>query len=465
MSSDRFSRRRFLKKSTLAALSLAGLGAVTPTTAANAQSGTIAIGYGRLRRDPDGILDLPRGFKYRIISRSGDVMTDGLRVPHRPDGMAAFAGPRGYTVLVRNHELGPEPASMGAFGDKNKRLSRVKPESFYDYGFGRMPGLGGTTTLIYDPASRRLVSQFLSLAGTYKNCAGGPTPWGSWISCEESVVRAGGDTEKDHGYAFEVPATDRPALADPVPLKAMGRFNREAVCVDPRTSIVYQTEDLGDGLLTRFIPDTPRRLAAGGRLQALAILGQPSRDTRNWPGSETEPFPIGQPLSTKWIDLDEVEAPRNDLRMRGFAAGAALFARGEGIWFGENEFYFTCTSGGPDQYGQIFRYRPSPLEGTAGETANPGTLELFLQPADKTDLENCDNLTIAPWGDLVVCEDGPGDNHLVGVRPDGACYKIARNATGPTEMCGACFSPSGDVLFANLQVPGLTVAITGPWQG
>lgn len=462
MASDRFSRRRFLKQSALATLGLTGLGRVAfgaaETKAAHA-------GYGPLLRDSAGILDLPRGFSYRVISRAGEVMTDGLLVPRQPDGMGAFAGPRGTTILIRNHELGPEPASNGAFGSKYNRLDKVKPESFYDYGFGRLPGLGGTTTLVYDTQSGRLVTQFLSLAGTHRNCAGGPTPWGSWITCEETVTRAGADAEKDHGYAFEVPATDRPALAEPIPLKAMGRFNREAVCVDPRTGIVYQTEDVADGLITRFIPDTPRRLAAGGRLQALAIFEEPSRDTRNWGKTGAEPFPNGLPVATRWIDLDQVEAPENDLRIRGFQAGAARFARGEGIWFGDREFYFTCTSGGPDQFGQIFRYRPSPQEGTPGESEQPGTLELFLQPGDNTDLENCDNMTIAPWGDLVVCEDGPGDNHLVGVRLDGTCYKIARNATGPTEICGACFSPAGDVLFANLQAPALTVAISGPWQG
>lgn len=461
MAPDRFSRRRFLKQSALATLGLTGIGKL----ALGATEGAAPARYGTLIRDSAGILDLPRDFSYRVISRSGEIMTDGLLVPRQPDGMAAFSGPRGYTILIRNHELGPEPASNGAFGSKYQRLSKVDPESFYDYGFGRLPGLGGTTTLVYDTRSGRLVSQFLSLAGTHKNCAGGPTPWGSWISCEESVTRAGPDTEKDHGYAFEVPATDRPALADPIPLTAMGRFNREAVCVDPRTHIVYQTEDVADGLITRFIPDTPRRLAAGGRLQALAIFEEPSRDTRNWKKTGAEPFPIGRPVATRWIDLDQVEAPKNDLRLRGFRDGAARFARGEGIWFGDAEFYFTCTSGGPDQYGQIFRYRPSPQEGTPAENEQPGTLELFLQPGDNTDLENCDNMTIAPWGDLVVCEDGPGDNHLVGVRSDGTCYMIARNATGATEFCGACFSPEGDVLFANLQGPGLTVAISGPWQG
>ncbi len=460
---DRYSRRRFIKHSALATLGLAGLGRVSIEALAGENNGS--AGYGPLIPDRDGILDLPRNFTYRVISRTGQTMTDGLLVPARPDGMAAFRGPKGRTILIRNHENGAQGPGNGAFGDKYQRLSKVKPASFYDYGYGRAPGLGATTTVVYDAQSGRLVSQFLSLAGTYNNCAGGPTPWGSWISCEENTSRAGGDTEKDHGYAFEVPATTRPGLIAPVPLTAMGRFNREAICVDPRTNIVYQTEDVADGIITRFIPDAPRRLAEGGRLQALAITDHPSRDTRNWDKPVGPPFPVGTPLSTYWVDLDQVEAPENDLRKRGYAAGGAIFARGEGIWFGNRELYFACTSGGPEQVGQIFRYRPSPLEGAPGEAEKPGTLELFLQPNNNSDFERCDNMTVAPWGDLVVCEDGPGDNHLVGVKTNGSCYKIARNAAGQNEVCGACFSPAGDILFANLQVPGLTVAISGPWQG
>ena len=460
------SRRQFLKQSALITLGFTGLSHFAQRVAAvGAREAMNQPGYGPLLPDPKGILDLPGGFSYRIISKAGDVMTDGLLVPGMPDGMAAFKGSRGRTVLVRNHENAPEPASVGAFGGKYERLSKVRPEAFYDFGNGRLPGLGGTTTLVYDTQSGRLVTQFLSLAGTYRNCAGGPTPWGSWITCEETVVRAEGDVEKDHGYNFEVPVTERPALAAPIPLTGMGRFNHEAVCVDPRTGIVYQTEDRPDGLITRYLPNTPGRLLEGGRLQALAIVGQPSRDTRNWESLDAEPFPLTTPVQVEWIDLEGIDAPDDDLRYRGLAAGAALFARGEGMWFGRNELYFACTNGGTKMLGQIFRYRPSPGEGTAREKDSPGTLELFVEPNDGTITENADNLTVAPWGDVIVCEDGSGDNFLVGIKPNGDFYTIARNATGETELAGVCFSPVDGTLFVNLQAPALTLAVTGPWQG
>ncbi|MEZ5276229.1 MAG: DUF839 domain-containing protein [Opitutaceae bacterium] len=462
------SRRRFLKQSALITLGFTGLGHFAQRMAAAGSAEAMNLpGYGPLLPDPKGILDLPGGFTYRIISKAGDIMTDGLLVPKTPDGMGAFAGTNGRTILVRNHENGADPSASGAFGKDYERLSKIEPEAFYDYGNGRMPGLGGTTTLVYDSRSERLVTQFLSLAGTYRNCAGGITPWNTWISCEEAVTLADRDDniEKDHGYNFEVPVTEKPHLADPIPLTAMGRFNHEAVCVDPSTGIVYQTEDRPDGLITRFIPNTPGRLINGGRLQALAIKGDPSRDTRNWEGLDADPFPLGTPFDVEWIDLEEIDAPKDDLRYRGFDSGAARFARGEGMWFGKNEVYFACTNGGAKLLGQIFRYRPSPREGTDRESNQPGTLELFVEPNDGTIIENADNLTVSPWGDVVVCEDGGGDNFLVGIRPNGDCYQIARNATGDTELAGVCFSPVDGTLFVNLQGPGLTLAITGPWQG
>lgn len=216
-------------------------------------------------------------------------MDDGLVVPGKHDGMAAFRGRAGKTILVRNHELSPDDASAGPFGRENELLNRIDPSKLYDRGRGIVPGVGGATTLVYDTASGKLERQYLSLAGTIRNCAGGPTPWGSWISCEETVARAGelGGVEKDHGYNFEVPALAG-GLVDPVPLKAMGRFNHEAIAVDPRSGIVYQTEDRSDALLYRFIPTVRGKMAAGGRLQALMITDAPGMDTRNWP-EETEP--------------------------------------------------------------------------------------------------------------------------------------------------------------------------------
>jgi hypothetical protein len=426
------------------------------------------VGYGPLVPDPHRIIDLPDGFSYRVISREGERMDDGLRVPGNCDGTASFAGPDGRTIIVRNHELLPEDVEFGPFGKKNKLLSRVPADKIYDRGGGEKPTpcLGGTTTIVYDARTGRVERQFLSLAGTIRNCAGGPTQWNTWITCEEDVHRAGEGLALDHGYNFEVPASAEMRLADPVPLSAMGRFYHEAVAVDPRSGIVYQTEDRGDGLIYRFIPEVRDRLALGGRLQALVVADAPSLDTRNWQGPAVR---VGQRMNVTWMDVDEVDSPEDDLRKRGFSGGAAKFARGEGMWYGNDAVYFACTNGGPAKKGQVWRYVPSPYEGTHRAAEAPGTLELFIEPNDGSLVENCDNLTVAPWGDLVLAEDGVGDaavgkQFLVGVTPGGRLYPLARNAQNSAELAGVNFSPDGSTLFVNLFSPGATLAITGPWR-
>jgi secreted PhoX family phosphatase len=254
-------------------------------------------------------------------------------------------------------------------------------------------------------------------------------------------------------------------LANPEPLKALGRFRHEAVAVDPRSGVVYQTEDLNDGCIYRFIPHQAGRLAAGGKLQALAIHDRKSLDTRNWPdGSPGDHHvDVGRSLPVAWVDLDQIDAPDDDLRLRAQAAGAARFARGEGMWYGRDAVYFCCTNGGRIKAGQVWRYVPSPHEGQPGEAGDPGRLELFVEPNDTNLLENGDNITVAPWGDLVICEDGEGIQHLVGVTPAGELYKIGRTRLAHDEFAGATFSPDGRTLFVNLQGAGLTLAITGPW--
>lgn len=423
-------------------------------------------GFGPLLDDPNGIIALPEGFSYRIVSRWGEQMSDGFFVPSRHDGMATFPGPDGMTLLVRNHELTLDAdPEEGPFGADLSLLSRLDPSQIYDGGRDGTPALGGTTTLLYDTRNQRLVSHHLSLAGTLVNCAGGPTPWGSWISCEETTELSGDRFERDHGYNFEVHAGLDGMPVRVEPLREMGRFMHEAIAVHPASGIVYETEDLTDGLLYRFIPNVPGRLAEGGRLQALAIRDQPSRDMRNFTGRTVE---LNAPMEVQWIDVDDVESPENDLRYRGFEAGAARFARGEGIFYGERngrgEVYIACTNGGEARKGQIWRYYPSPAEGTAGEWEQPARIELFVEPNDGTIIENADNLTVAPWGDLVVCEDGTGDDYLVGITPEGEIYPLAHNTNGNGEFAGACFSPDGSTFFVNMQVDGWTLAITGPWR-
>ena len=197
----------------------------------------------------------------------------------------------------------------------------------------------------------------------------------------------------------------------------------------------------------------------------MAVEGDP----RNW--DETA-WRQGDWKSVRWIDLDGVDNPDTDLRLRGHGAGASWFARGEGVFFGKGELYFACTSGGPKFHGQILRYVPSAHESGPGEADAPGRLQLFVEPSDVRMMEMADNLAIAPWGHLVTCEDKiGGTNYLRGVTPEGKVYTLGRNAQqmagakvrGTSELAGVCFSPDGSTLFVNIYTPGCTLAITGPW--
>ncbi len=444
------SRRAFIKQSLAVSAGFMGL--------SNFLINPVMAGGGPMRSDPRQWLELPEGFEAKIISRWGEKMSDGFLVPGKPDGMAAF-NVGGETVIIRNHENTPTPGKYGPYGEDMALFNKVRKEDLFDYGYGKTPGLGGTTTLIFDEGKQEVKEQFLSLAGTYRNCAGGPTPWNNWITCEEDVAVAGEKAETSHGYNFEVPAFGR-KLVKPVPLKAMGRFNHEAICVDPRTGIVYQTEDRGESLIYRFIPSQPGRLEKGGVLQALAVKDQKSLDTRNWNGNLVR---VGDSLEVEWITMDDVESAADDLRMRGHTMGAAVFARGEGMWFGNNEVYFACTNGGSKKGGQVFKYIPGVKEGTPDEKNTPGKLVLFAEPNDTEILKYCDNLTVSPWGDVILVEDSK-NACIRGITPEGKIYTIGRNTGSNSELAGVCFSPSGKTLFVNIQHEGLTFAVTGNWE-
>lgn len=443
------SRRNFLKNAS--AVSAGFLGLHRLCAIAETPAAAVAEPYGPLVKDPDKILDLPRGFSYKLLSQLGDPMTDGYKTPGKPDGMAAFESPAGdgKVVIIRNHELALSMANHGPFEDNSRLPQGFKRPNAYDPGGpGEAPMIGGTTTLVYNEETQELESDFISLIGTDRNCAGGLTPWGTWITCEEPETKfMVTERGQKHGYCFEVHPTTEPDFQRAQPLRAMGRFRHEAVAVDPDTSIVYLTEDLSDGLLYRFVPSEPGKLAAG-KLQALKITGQDGLDT-------TKGFPIGKPAAVEWIDLKNIDAPDNDLRLRGRADGAAIFARGEGMWWGRDAAYFVCTGGGANRSGQIWRYFPKTNE-----------LELYLEPNDHNLLQNGDNINVAPFGDLYICEDAKKEMNMIrGVTKKGEFYDLAGNAYNNSEFAGACFSPSGKTMFVNIQNPGLTLAITGPWTG
>jgi uncharacterized protein len=461
---DSISRRHFLTRSSSVALGFAGLSA---SLARGSTTGLLdalirsddSIGFGALIRDPKGILDLPAGFSYSIFSKIGEAMDDGLRVPGKHDAMGAFpfinddgSIDPDRTIIIRNHEIEDAHKTTGPFKAKGS-LNLIDRSKIYDQGHGR-PSRGGTSTLIYNTKAQALEQHWLSLAGTERNCAGGITPRNSWLTCEETSTVKGERFEQDHGFVFEVPATTTPSLAEPKPIKAMGRFVHEACCTDPRTGIVYMTEDRHDGIIYRYVPNDPDDLHAGGKLEALSIADQPSFDTRNW---DKQSVQVGQRLAVKWIPLDDIQSPKDDLRYRGFDDGAARFARGEGMWWGNDSAYFAATTGGQGYHGQLWRLLPDP-EGTDDQ------LELFIEPKDPSVLEHADNITFSPWGDIIACEDENKPPHLVGVTMEGQLYRIARNATSNSEFAGAVFSPDGSTLFVNIQNPGWTLAIVGPWK-
>jgi secreted PhoX family phosphatase len=464
-------RRSFLQRSA----SLAGSAIIAPSLAGlMACSRAIGPGanplrvralsgdYGPLVPNTDvPELLVPNGFNIMRVSRTREPMrSGGGPVPNAVDGMASFALPNGNVRLIRNHELRDTAANSVPMGN---------PERSYD-----LKGPGGTTSLeIYIDQDGRpeVVAEFVSLSGTMINCAGGPTPWGSWITCEETTQ---GETQgrlKDHGYCFEVPVTATSEV-DPVPLKAMGRFVHEAIAVDPQTGIVYLTEDglydftnpdrsPGSGFY-RFIPDRRGDLAAGGRLQMLAIPGKPRYNTIRGQVPRSV-------LPATWIDIKDPDpaAAETDIFAvvrAGQEAGGAIFQRLEGCFHGDRSIYFDATKGGDAGYGQVWQYRPT--------SSNEGELALIFESPGKEVLDSPDNICVSPGGGLIICEDGEDVHFLRGLTPRGELFDLARTAVPATELCGACFSPDGRVLFFNQQgstsragmTRGATFALWGPWE-
>jgi uncharacterized protein len=414
---------------------------------------TTSAGYGPLNptktnNTGETLLALPKDFHYTVFGKAGSRMSDKRPTPQAHDGMAAFwVG--NQLRLVRNHEVNNQVGTLGA---------AIGPKP-YDPLAG-----GGTTTLVIDPYSREVVADFVSLSGTLLNCAGGPTPWNSWISCEETVLgpvkfknsdgQDQGGFQKSHGYCFEISASANNAVT-PVPLKEMGRFVHEAVAVDIQTGILYLTEDVPTAGFYRFIPHQKGRLADGGRLQMLAIEGRPKFDTR------TRQV-VGAALAVSWVDIPIPDPPEAELDglavyKQGFAAGAATFDRLEGCVYGNGRIYFTSTNGGEARLGQVWQYAPTGKD--------QGQLTLLLEPSDSSFLNMPDNLCLA-GRNLILCEDNDLRSYLKVLNPQGQVFDLAKNiAPGfeTKEFAGVTFSPDGRTLFVNLQVPGMTFAIWGPW--
>lgn len=491
-------RRQFFARSSLAAGATIGAGLFDPILARAAFAGNRAggngAGYGPLRPAGDD-LALPPGFEYRVISTEGDPMDDGFPTPKAMDGMGAFPLANGNILLIRNHEdaeavsrLRPRPPTSTSSSDGilNDILgTHYGPRAFaYDAYAG-----GGTTSLEVEPhGRRRLVGSHWSLVGTLRNCAGGNTPWGSWISSEESLQNSSSTGyAQNHGYNFEVPVATVPGTpAPPVSLNRLGRFNHEAVAVDPATGIVYETEDQGDvSGFYRFVPAVkptrPGDLAAnGGVLEMLKVVGEFQYETGinqtvgtalpvEWvPIADPDPFPVGATIDG---------AAGSAVFKQGYDAGGTRFRRLEGCWYQNGIVYFLSTNGGNMGFGQVFAYDPV-----------ASTMTMIFESPGHEICDGPDNCCTTPQGGLVLCEDAGGAQFLRGISRSGEIFDLARNLRNTIEFAGACFSPDGQTLFVNqygrssvrttqpfrapLQIPvgperferAATLAIWGPWR-
>lgn len=415
--------------------------------------------YGPLTAQ-NGTISLPSGFRYVELAAAGSAMSDGRTMPGAHDGMACFAGADGTLLLLRNHEL----SSNDAF-DADAR--------FYD-GLGA----GGVTVTVFDPATEKTVRSFAALLGTIENCNGGTSLSGSWLTCEETTEGTGSGFTQPHGYVFEVPASTQALIAAPQPLKAMGRFTHEAARQDPATGVVYMTEDNGDPAdgFYRFVPVDRMDLSKGGQLQMLAVRGQPQLVL--YKGQK-----VGVEYPTEWVDIadpDPADAEDNPAAVfeQGLAMGGAQFMGLEGMGLQDGVAYFVGSEAGDQERGQVWSFTPS---------GNGGTLKLLYESTSGAVLDQPDNITVSPKGAVVMCEDGDGedggDNWLRVLTPGGKVFDFAQNIKpvdlhlvddedypepgkifGASEFSGVCFSPDGRWMFLNVQYPGLTLAITGPWE-
>ncbi|GAB2975557.1 PhoX family protein [Amycolatopsis acidiphila] len=416
-------------------------------------------GYGALVDDPAGLLALPKGFSYRVVAQAGvTTLESGQPTPSDADGTACFRDGRGF-VLVNNHEIGGgEPYGVPAL-----------PGLSYDPG-----AAGGTTNILVDHSGKRL-REYVSLAGTHNNCAGGHTPWNTWLTCEETEQRAGGVFQQDHGYVFEVDPFDRAANRNPVALRFLGRYSHEAVAVDPDDSTIYLTEDASgpNGLYFRWTPPRGFRGRKGalrhlqltegdnaGRLQAMSCFkgGRQIADL----SEATQP---GTRYRVKWVDVPDRQAAEVSVRSQ-FAPGEVTHSRKlEGAYWGDGGAYFVASYARADDGsvhehdGQVWFYDPR------SETVELKTIfGVNPDPDADTNYDGPDNITVSPYGGLILAEDGEGLSHLVGVTDRGQAYPMARNELNNSEFTGPTFSHDGRFLFANIQTPGYVFAITGPWE-
>ncbi len=463
-------RRAFLKSAATATAAIPFSAFISRVEAQSSPGRRAAgAGYGPLSAVADEttglpLLMLPAGFRYLSLGWTGDPMSSGILTPGAHDGMAAFpAGGRHLGWHDNPSELAHDGNQDGgqrrghlAVLVRNHEQGRGTPFSGAAYDFA---AAGGTTTLVFDAQHGEIVESWGSISGTIRNCAGGPTPWNTWMTCEET----NDFTTVPHGYVFDVP-TD--GMADPTPIRDMGRFSHEALAVDPVTGYIYETEDAGNSSgFYRYVPHKRNQPTEGGNLYMLKVVSVDRAPLNlgyaNGTSFDVEWVPIETP------DNPAANSPGNFVWSQGRAHGAATFGRLEGCWYGnDRKIYIVSTSGGAVGQGQIWVYHP-----------HRETLTLLFESPGSAVLNAPDNITVSPRGGLVLCEDGAGDEFVHGLTVDGEIFQFAKNnvvlsgqrngITGDfrgSEFAGACYSPDGDWLFVNVQSPGITFAITGPWH-
>lgn len=450
------SRRDVVTRTAAGGLGLALSGSLGLLFSGPANAAGKGVGYGPLVPDPAGILSLPKGFSYEIVAKSGStVLESGQPTPADFDGMAAFNRHGGNgSVIVANHEIS---------GSEANPVPDLP-------GFTFNPAANGGTTNIEVDKNGRRVREYVSLAGTQNNCAGGKSPWNTWLTCEESEATVGGVR---HGWVFDVDPHDREANRDPKPIKALGRFAHESVAVDPETGVIYETEDAGspNGLFYRWTPPADALPLTKGSLKGLAddagtleALRATALDGTFVPdlaGARK----IGTTYRVSWVDVPDRFATTTSIRKQAFAQPVTRSRKLEGMWWGDGGTYFVCSfarssDGSVAQHdGQVWFLDPE-----------AGSIELKIHfeytPDDQdTDPDGPDNITVSPYGGVILAEDGDGAQHLVGSTKSGEVFFLAKNELpNQGEFAGPTFSQDKKTLFAAIQSPGHVFAITGPFQ-
>ncbi|WP_101756935.1 PhoX family phosphatase [Oceanicoccus sp. KOV_DT_Chl] len=452
------SRRDFVKGG------VSGAAAISLTAMASKASAQVAYtdDYGPIapvNDDTTGLplIALPEGFSYKTFGWRGQPMVDGNLTPGGHDGMGVVASKGSRIALVRNHELTNSSIRMNCPAEYNPAVA------------------GGTSNLIFDALSGQWIASYASLTGTIRNCAGGKTPWGSWLTCEETTATNNG---YNHGWVFDIPGF---GAATAQPIKAMGRFSHEACAVDPVSDYIYETEDARPSAFYQFRPNQPNNPSAGGSLYALKVVG--IDDFVFGDGSSYPSFANGTSWDVEWVLADDPEAL--DGRVFNSAPGRASFSRGEGCWYDSGKIFFVSTDGGAARQGQVYVYDP-----------RRETLTMIFESTGSSDIgnttaDNPDNIAVSPRGGILMCEDGGSPCRLRGLTPTGGSFIFAENvinlSAGDIAHADFELNASGNIidnvnpgnyvgqewagadfhnewLFVNIQTPGITFAITGPWN-